>query len=68
MAKPSEKAPEIDELITSTFGTDRKGSIKSDKCAWCKGPATEFVNEISKREYSISGFCQKCQDETYGKD
>lgn len=34
-----------------------------NQCTWCKGEAREFRNEISKKEYSISGFCQKCQDE-----
>ena len=25
-----------------------------------------FDNEISKKEYSISGMCQDCQEETFG--
>lgn len=27
-----------------------------------------FRDELSKREYHISGLCQKCQDETFGKE
>lgn len=27
-----------------------------------------FRNELSAREYRISGLCQKCQDDTFGKD
>ena len=27
-----------------------------------------FRNEISKKEYAISGLCQKCQDKIFGKD
>jgi hypothetical protein len=27
----------------------------------------DFKNEISKREFEISGLCQKCQDETFGE-
>ena len=68
MAIPTDKAPAIDEFITKTFGIDRKKSIQSDTCSWCKGPAVEFRNEISKQEYTISGFCQKCQDNTFGPD
>jgi hypothetical protein len=40
---------------------------------WCQEPIdidteTEFRNEISKKEHLISGFCQKCQDDTFGAD
>ena len=66
MTEPTKKAPEIDNLITKTLGIDRVGSIKSDICAWCKQPATEFKDELSVKEYKISGLCQKCQDETFG--
>ena len=27
-----------------------------------------FRNEISKKEYKISGLCQECQDKIFGKD
>lgn len=68
MAQPTEKAQGIDDFLTDTFGVDRKASIQADKCAWCKDDATEFRNEISRQEYRISGFCQKCQDDTFGVD
>lgn len=68
MAIPTDKAPAIDKLITEIFGIDRKESIQSDTCTWCKGPAIEFRNEISIQEYALGGFCQKCQDATFGKD
>lgn len=68
MAQPSEKAQQIDDALTDIFGIDRKGSIEADKCSWCGKPATEFRNEISRQEFSISGFCQQCQDDTFGKD
>lgn len=28
----------------------------------------EFRNEISMREFEISGLCQKCQDSVFGVD
>lgn len=70
MAKPSKKSEEIEKTIDSMTPNPlgRRGSIQSDVCAWCKEPAKEFRNEISRREYGISGFCQKCQDETFGED
>ena len=69
MAEPTKKAPEIEKLI-DTFnpsGRKRVDSIKADICSWCGKNVTEFQDEISRREYSISGFCQECQDKTFGK-
>ena len=66
MDKPSEKHPQIERFPEETFG--RTTAITGDTCVFCKKPATEFRNEISKREYAISGICQKCQDETFGAD
>ena len=38
-------------------------------CAVCSEPVKEedFHDSISKREYSISGLCQKCQDEVFAE-
>lgn len=39
------------------------------KCPFCgQIPQLEdFKNELSLKEFKISGLCQKCQDEFYGK-
>lgn len=39
-------------------------------CPICGKPIsmTDFVNAISRKEFSISGLCQACQDETFGKE
>lgn len=44
--------------------------VESGKCPQCKQPidATAFRNEISLREFHISGMCQKCQDKFFGED
>jgi len=36
-------------------------------CPFCNEPISKdgFKDELSKREYKISGLCQKCQDETF---
>jgi len=43
--------------------------IQENKCPIClkeiKEP--EFTSELSKKEYSISGMCQECQDSVFGK-
>lgn len=72
MAIPTEKAVKIDEMIDSVLeivngkGKGRRESITTDMCVFCNNPATEFKDELSKREYRISGLCQKCQDEVFG--
>jgi hypothetical protein len=43
--------------------------IAVDKCVFCGCDVTEksFRDERSKREYKISGICQKCQDTIFDK-
>ena len=43
--------------------------VKAGRCPFCKTdihPNKDFRDELSRREYKISGLCQKCQDEMYG--
>jgi hypothetical protein len=44
--------------------------VDAGKCPFCKKDIsiTDFKSSLSKREFSISGLCQKCQDEIFGKD
>ncbi len=69
MAIPSEKSAEVESAIDAMnpAGRKRKESIQADICTWCGKPAKEFRNPLSKKEYTISGLCQKCQDEVFGK-
>jgi len=70
MADPSYKSEEIEAALEKTFGIDRRAAIKADRCVaepvGCGGPAADFRDELSKKEYTISGFCQKCQDSFFG--
>lgn len=70
MAKPTDKTEELEAFIDSITPNPlgRKGSITNDLCALCIKPAVDFRNEISKKEYTISGMCQDCQDKVFGKD
>lgn len=71
MAKPTTKSAEIDRALYRLFGTPRVDCIESDVCVpspvGCGGPATEFDDELSRKEYSISGLCQKCQNKVFGE-
>ncbi len=39
-------------------------------CPLCKQKINpdEFVDELSKKEYDISGLCQECQNKVFEKD
>lgn len=66
--EPSPKSPGIDLLIESVFGKNRADTIRSGKCTTCNTPNIEFRNDISRKEYTISGMCQDCQDSVFGKN
>ena len=63
----SEKTPSMKAAIEQLFpGT--AAAIEDKKCPMCRSAIGEFRNAISKREYEISGMCQKCQDDFFGTD
>jgi hypothetical protein len=67
--KPSEKSPEmegfLEAMTTSAYGRGRKDSIESDTCVTCGRKADTFRDGLSKKEFSISGMCQQCQDSVF---
>ena len=63
---PTKKSKEIEDLLTNMAGISRQEAAEKHICTWCKNPITEFKDELSKKEYRISGMCQKCQDDTFG--
>ena len=68
MAKATDKNESIDNYLSQTFGINRKEAIKNEVCVaepiGCGEPVfmEDFTNEISQREYKISGLCEKCQN------
>jgi hypothetical protein len=75
--KANEKHPALDALITSLTAVNRVEFISRGWCMTCdfEGiPAHDTFFEggywkdaLSLAEYKISGMCQGCQDETFGK-
>lgn len=65
----------IDSFAKKAFGISqsaakRKGALMPI-CVFCKKPIDpdkDFRNEISRKEFEISGICQACQDSVFGKD
>lgn len=50
------------EEISMNFATPRSLAFQSKLCVMCGGEAKDFRDALSKKEYSISGMCQGCQD------
>lgn len=46
----------------------RREAISGNSCALCGGEANEFTDALSRKEYGISGACQKCQDRIFVPD
>ncbi len=69
MLSPTDKASQMEQLLKKTFGFSREECILNQVCVpapqGCGQPATKFKDEISVREYRISGLCQQCQDELF---
>lgn len=66
MATPTEKKASVEKAITSLTGIDRKACIENNICTMCGCEAINFRNEGSRKEYSIGGMCQPCQDLFFG--
>jgi hypothetical protein len=69
MTKPAWKAQNIrdalDDMTEALYGKRAGETIKQDICVACGKPAVEFRDEISRREFTISGLCQSCQDDVF---
>ena len=55
----------LDEITELFFGRTRSTAIKIGHCVTCGKEVTGFKDELSRKEYRISGMCQNCQDGTF---
>ena len=55
-----------EEMAFKLFGRSRTLAIASNQCVKCGELAAEFNDELSRKEYGISGLCQCCQDDIFG--
>tara|TARA_R110002153_G_scaffold200886_2_gene354204 strand:+ start:354 stop:611 length:258 start_codon:yes stop_codon:yes gene_type:complete len=70
MSTPSKKSLEMNEFLEifskkMSEGVGRAASIARNTCTTCKGDASTFTDELSEKEFTISGMCQTCQDEIF---
>ena len=65
MARPTLKNPDIDALLTSLTGRSRVNSVRSGVCVFGENGKEHnmvFSDDLSAKEFTISGMCQTCQD------
>lgn len=73
MPEPEKKAPKIDKLLDGILklgnGTPRKITIEKSGCVFCPEVVItgreSFKDDLSWKEYKISGLCQGCQDDVF---
>lgn len=56
----------VDNLACELFGQSLSESQDNQVCVRCHNPVGELNDDISMREYEISGLCQTCQDQIFG--
>jgi len=59
VSNPSTKLQELRREI--------KKQTQLRNCTWCKTQVKKFKDQISVKEYFISGLCQDCQDKTFAE-
>ena len=69
--KATYKAPAMDSFIRTLMGKDRAVVIRNGFCMTCESTGNmlewKWRDELSKKEYAISGMCQSCQDEVFSQ-
>jgi hypothetical protein len=72
MTELSKKSLEMNKALEGLgemlFKKSRIESVTEDKCISCGGKSSVFRDDLSRKEFSISGLCQKCQDKVFGEE
>ena len=69
--EPTIKSPSIEDFLTALTGISRVAAVRGGTCTSCKTTKiTEdtFRDDLSRKEFTISGLCQTCQDDVFGED
>jgi hypothetical protein len=69
MPEPTKKSESVDRVLKHIWGKDRVETIRAGHCMMCNNEfiSENFRDELSEKEYTISGLCQECQDEIFGE-
>jgi len=69
--EPTFKAPSLDAFLAEMMGVSRTDTVRNGNCVSCTTTdisETSFRDDVSRKEYTISGLCQTCQDDVFGED
>jgi hypothetical protein len=68
MERSKEMQKFTDNFAKKAFGKSQTECSEQKICVYChkKVENEDFRDDISRKEYGISGLCQKCQDDTFG--
>lgn len=61
------KSPEFIKALHDLF-PELVDNVNKGNCPFCGtvvDPIRDFRDDLSRKEYTISGLCQKCQDEVF---
>jgi len=67
LMKPAQKPAELGYFSKLLFDRTIAAHIKLKLCVTCGHKITCFQDQLSEKEYMISGMCQNCQDSVFGK-
>ncbi len=56
-----------EEMAMDLYGRSLELSQAGEQCVKCGEFNLEFRDELSRREYAISGWCQSCQDDFFNE-
>jgi len=54
-----------EQMSMQVFGRSVSLAMAVSQCVSCGKPAAHFRDQLSLKEYGISGLCQRCQDEIF---
>lgn len=59
----------LDDFTEKQFGKSRTKCEKQDICVFChsKIDMEDFRDDLSRKEYYISGLCNKCQEDMFNE-
>lgn len=57
------------DLMRHAGFKDEVDLVTQGKCPFCKKviDSNSFRDKLSRKEFAISGLCQECQDEIFGR-
>jgi|TARA_R110001606_G_scaffold386854_3_gene551140 hypothetical protein len=63
MSRMKELESVVNAMSITAFGEPGyTESLRKRSCVMCKKPVTQFKDDLSIKEYAMSGLCQTCQD------